>query len=328
MTRLYPLKFIPIYKNTIWGGAKIKAFKGIASGGDNEIIGESWELSGVKGDESIVENGTLAGKSITELLREYKGKLIGTKNYERFGEEFPLLTKFIDAQDDLSIQVHPDDILSQKRHGKRGKTELWYVIDADKGAKLRIGFNQEITPTEYEQRVKNNTITEVVREYDIKSGDLFFLPPGSIHSIGAGCFIAEIQQTSDVTYRIYDFSRKDANGKERELHTELSKEAIDYTYRNSYKCNYVKQKNSGVKLASCDYFTTYFYDLDSELECNYSKLDSFITIMCVDGECDVIDDNREKITIKQGESLLLGAETTNIKIKPKNSVKLIISYID
>ena len=198
---MYPLKFRPILKSVVWGGEKIAPFKEITT--DQHNIGESWELSGVKGNESVVANGEYAGRTITELVQEFKGRLIGQKNYERTGDEFPLLIKFIDAKQDLSIQVHPDDELAAKRHnGSKGKTEMWYVVAADKDAHLMSGLTQKITPDEYEQRVNNHTITDVLHDYKVAPGDVFFLPAGRIHSIGSGSFIAEIQQTSDITYRI------------------------------------------------------------------------------------------------------------------------------
>ena len=203
-------KFQPILKSTIWGGEKIVPYKQIASG--QTQVGESWELSGVKGNESVVAGGPEAGTTLPGLIARHGAALLGKANFERFGEEFPLLIKFIDARQDLSIQVHPDDRLAWERHKSKGKTEMWYVVDADKGARLRSGFAKQVTPAQYEASVEDNTITDILAEYEIHPGDLFFLPAGRVHSIGAGAFIAEIQQTSDITYRIYDFNRKDADG--------------------------------------------------------------------------------------------------------------------
>ena len=198
---LYPLKFRPILKTVVWGGEKIAPFKGIET--DQHNIGESWELSGVRNAESVVDGGELDGRTITSLIEEYREQLIGRKNFEKTGTEFPLLIKFIDARQDLSIQVHPDDELAAKRHnGSKGKTEMWYVISADENAHLMSGLSEKITPEEYAAKVADNTITDVLHDYDVNAGDVFFLPAGRIHSIGSGCFIAEIQQTSDITYRI------------------------------------------------------------------------------------------------------------------------------
>ena len=226
-------KFQPILKSLIWGGEKIAPYKGIAT--DQRNIGESWELSGVKDNESVVAEGPEAGTSLPELIARHGAALLGKANYGRFGEEFPLLIKFIDARQDLSIQVHPNDELAWERHKSKGKTEMWYVVSADKDAHLRSGFSKQVTPAEYEASVGDNTITDILADYKIAPGDVFFLPAGRVHSIGAGSFIAEIQQTSNITYRIYDFNRRDANGNTRELHTELAKGAIDYTVLPDYR---------------------------------------------------------------------------------------------
>ena len=225
---MYPLKFEPLLKSVVWGGDKIMPYKGIESTVKN--VGESWELSAVSGNESIVANGEFAGRNIVELIKEYKADLLGEKVYAESGETFPILVKFIDACDDLSIQVHPDDGLAAVRHnGSKGKTEMWYVVKADEGAHLMSGMSQKITPEEYVRRIEENTITDVLCDYKVKAGDVFFLPAGRVHSIGRGCFIAEIQQTSDITYRIYDFGRLGLDGKPRELHVEQSKDAVDYS---------------------------------------------------------------------------------------------------
>ncbi|HOV71793.1 MAG TPA: class I mannose-6-phosphate isomerase, partial [Dysgonamonadaceae bacterium] len=229
---LYPLKFNPILKPVIWGGSDICKFKHITPLIDG--IGESWEISGVKGHISIISNGELAGTSLEELLLKEKSRLVGEKIYEKYGNTFPLLIKFIDARDNLSIQVHPDDELAKKRHNSFGKTEMWYVINASPDAFLYSGFEKGITPDEYVERIKNDTFIETLKKHYVKPGDVFFIPAGRVHAIGAGCFIAEIQQTSDITYRIYDYNRKDADGNPRELHTELAKDAIDYTVYPSY----------------------------------------------------------------------------------------------
>ena len=256
---MYPLKFKPILKSTIWGGEKIIPFKHLDC--QQAQVGESWEISDVPGDESVVADGADAGKNLTQMVSEYKGALVGESNYKRFNGKFPLLIKFIDAQQDLSIQVHPDDELAMKRHNSMGKTEMWYVIGNDGGkAHLRSGLSQQITPDQYAAMIADNTICDALSDYAVQPGDVFFLPAGRIHSIGAGCFIAEIQQTSNITYRIYDFNRKDKNGNTRELHTELSKDAIDYTVSEDYRTHYTPKQNEPVELVSCPYFTTSVYD--------------------------------------------------------------------
>ena len=256
-------KFEPLLKQTIWGGDKIIPFKHLDT--KLETVGESWEISGVKDNETIVANGEYKGKSLNELVRELKAKLVGKENFERFGEEFPLLIKFIDARQNLSIQVHPDDETAH-RHGKeRGKTEMWYCVDIQKSKSahpyLYNGLKLQITPEQYKQMVENDTITDALARYEVHEGDVFFIPAGRIHAIGSGCFVLEIQQTSDVTYRIYDYKRRDKNGKCRELHTELAAESIDYSVLDNYRTDYTPTKNEGVELVSCPYFTTALYDL-------------------------------------------------------------------
>lgn len=323
---MYPLKFQPILKSVIWGGQRILDFKNLSV--EQEKVGESWEISDVPGDVSIVANGQFAGKSLQELLQTYKGQLVGENNYQRFGDRFPLLIKFIDAQDDLSIQVHPDDELANKRHNSMGKTEMWYVIDNTEGkAHLRSGLRQPLTPDEYAAKVADNTICDALQEYAVQPGDVFFLPAGRIHSIGAGCFIAEIQQTSNITYRIYDFNRKDKNGNTRELHTELAKDAIDYTVLKDYRTQYTPKQNEAVELVSCDYFTTAVYDLTEEMATDYSELDSFVIYICIQGSCDLIDDQGNKIGMQAGESILLPATTKGMQINPHGQVKFIETYV-
>ena len=323
---MYPLKFQNIFKSVVWGGEKIAPFKGVNTQQKN--IGESWELSGVKGNESIVAEGPLAGRTITSLAEEYKGALLGEKVYAATGAEFPLLIKFIDARDDLSIQVHPDDKLAAERHnGSKGKTEMWYVVQADEKAHLMSGLNKEITPEEYAAKVADNTITDVLHDYDVHAGDVFFLPAGRIHSIGKGCFIAEIQQTSDITYRIYDFGRLGLDGKPRELHTELSKAAIDYTVLPDYKTQYQSIKNQENEIVSCKYFTTSLYELDKEVTKDMSGLDSFVIAICVEGCGSLTDSEGNTVSLSQGETVLVPACSRSFTLRPEGSIKVITSYI-
>ncbi len=324
---MYPLKFKSILKSILWGGERIIPYKMIDS--DQKNVGESWELSGVKGNESVVSNGALAEMPLPALIEQYGAELLGRKNFERFGLEFPLLVKFIDAKDDLSIQVHPDDELAKQRHNSKGKTEMWYVVEASEGARLRSGFAKEVTPQEYEQSVENNTITELLSEYELKSGECFFLPAGRIHSIGAGCFIAEIQQTSDITYRIYDFNRTDAQGNLRELHTDLAKEAIDYSVLPDYRTHYTPAMNQEVRLAECEYFTTSLYDLDSPYKIDLEELDSFMIVVCLNGEGSLVDDSGNEIELSQGETVLIPASAKGIEIKPNtDTLKFLTSFIE
>jgi mannose-6-phosphate isomerase len=323
---MYPLKFEPILKQMLWGGDKLIPFKHLKV--DLTGVGESWEVSGVENNESVVANGPDKGLNLTEMVRRYREELVGEANYARFGTKFPLLIKFIDAKQDLSIQVHPTDELAKKRHNSLGKTEMWYVIDADKGARLRSGFSEQITPKEYKERVLNNTITDVLQEYDIHSGDVFFLPAGRIHSIGAGAFIAEIQETSDITYRIYDFNRKDANGHTRELHTEQARDAINYEVLDDYRTHYEAEKNEPIELVACPYFTTSLYDMTEEINCDYSELDSFVIFICMEGSCKMKDNEGNELEVCAGETVLFPATTQDVTITPyEDGVKLLETYV-
>ena len=308
-----PFRFTPILKSLIWGGDKIAPYKGIETTQAN--IGESWELSGVAGDESVVAEGEYAGYTLPQLIAELKERLVGKSVYERFGTEFPLLVKFIDARADLSIQVHPDDALAQMRHG------------ADRGAHLKAGFSQKITPEEYERRVADNTLTDVLCDYAVQPGDLFFLPAGRVHAICAGSFVAEIQQTSDVTYRIYDYGRLGKDGKPRELHTELAKDAIDYTVLPDYRSHYVPAENSETELVACPYFVTSLYDLDAPAEKELSQFDSFLVVMCLAGRGTLVDDEGSETPVRQGETLLVPASTRSIRFVPEGAMKILTSRL-
>ena len=323
---MYPLKFEDIFKTVVWGGEKIAPFKGVQT--DQHNIGESWELSGVKGNESVVANGPLAGHTITELACQYKEVLLGKKVYEATGTEFPLLIKFIDARDDLSVQVHPDDTLAGARHnGSKGKTEMWYVVQADEGAHLMAGLSRQTTPQEYESKVNDNTVTEILKDYKVREGDTFFIPAGRVHSIGKGCFIAEIQQTSDITYRIYDFGRLGLDGKPRELHTELAKDAIDYTVLDDYRTHYPQVTDSENTLVSCKYFTTSLFDLSQSVTKDIASLDSFLIAICIDGQGTISDGHGNTIQIRKGETILLPADSLSATFTPEGSMKLLACHL-
>lgn len=323
---MYPLKFNPILKSMIWGGEKMRQYKAIDT--DQKNIGESWELSGVPGNESVISNGKFAGRTITELIKEYGPELLGRHVYETYGENFPLLIKFIDARDDLSIQVHPDDAMAQSVHGQPfGKTEMWYVVSADKDAHLMSGLSTEITPEEYVSRVENNTITDVLSDYKVQSGDVFFLPAGRIHSIGKGCFIAEIQQTSDLTYRIYDFGRLGLDGKPRELHTELAKDAIDYSVSEDYRTAYTAAQNEETQLVECEYFKTNLLDLTEPLSVDVKSKDSFMIVICLEGQGEMKDSEGNVVALKQGETVLVPAVTDQMAFLPQARLKVLLSWI-
>lgn len=314
--------FEPQLKQTLWGGDRIIPFKHLDT--QMEAVGESWEISGVKGNETIVANGKDKGKSLNQLVREQKGRLVGEENYQRFGDEFPLLIKFIDARQDLSIQVHPDDEIAQ-RHGKsHGKTEMWYAFASAPGAVLYNGLKRQLTPEVYEQMVENDTITEALARYEVSEGDVFFIPAGRIHAIGAGCFVAEIQQTSDITYRIYDYKRKDKNGNYRELHTKEAAESIDFRIYNNQHITYELSKNEGVQVVSCPHFTTAVYDLTEPMTLDYSDLDSFVILIAVKGQGKLICED-EEITFQMGDTVLLPATTQEVKVE--GAVKFLETYV-
>ncbi|WP_080905946.1 type I phosphomannose isomerase catalytic subunit [Parabacteroides sp. Marseille-P3160] len=322
---LYPLTFKPILKEVIWGGSDICPFKGITP--ERTGIGESWEVSHVEGHYSVVANGPLEDKTLEELIDSYGPQLVGSKVQKRFGHRFPLLIKFIDARDNLSIQVHPNDELAEKRHHSFGKTEMWYVIKTAPGAALYSGFSQQIDADEYVRRVGDNTLMDVLKKYLVKPGDVFFLPAGRVHAIGSGCFIAEIQQTSDITYRIYDYNRKDANGNTRELHTGLAKDAIDYTFHSDYQTHYTPVRNQSVDLVSCKYFTTNLLDLDAPVVSDFSALDSFVIYICMEGKALIEDNAGQKVSVHQGQTVLIPAETKTVSVTPVPSAKLLETYI-
>ena len=319
-----PFLLQPACKEALWGGQKLKEHFGKQADLDN--IAESWECSTHPEGPSTVTTGEHKGMLLTEVLQKYP-EYLGT--HPRSKGELPILVKFIDARQKLSVQVHPDDEYAKLyERGQLGKTEMWYVVDADKGAKLRSGFSEQITPKEYKERVLNNTITDVLQEYEIHPGDVFFLPAGRVHSIGAGAFIAEIQQTSDITYRIYDFNRKDANGKTRELHTDLAREAINYEVLDDYRTKYEPLKDEPVELVACPYFTTSLYDMTEEISCDYSELDSFVIFICMEGSCKMVDNEGNELTVNAGESILLPATTQDITITPESAnVKLLETYV-
>lgn len=309
------IKFQPYLKSVLWGGEKIVQYKGINT--NQRQIGESWEISGIQGRESVVSEGTNSGLTIVELIRKYKGALVGEKVYKKYGETFPILVKFIDAKQDLSLQVHPNDDIAKKRHNSSGKTELWYIIDTDNNAKINVGFTQEISKKEYEQRVANNTIMDVVACFNSHPGDIFYLPAGRIHSIGAGNLIAEIQQTCDITYRVYDFNRRDAQGNARELHTKLAKHAIDYTVHNSYVTSCPDNNPGEINLIKCEYFNTSRIILDDSYEIDSPNADSFRIIMCLKGNVEITDDKGNKTMLSQGETVLVPAITEKLFLSGK-----------
>lgn len=313
--KLYPLQFQPILKERIWGGTKLKTYlnKPITS----EITGESWEISTVENDVSVISNGLYRGKSLNELINELPEAVLGTKVYKQFGKQFPLLFKYLDAREDLSIQVHPNNELAKERHNSFGKTEMWYVMQADEDAQLTVGFKEKSSPKDYLESLKSHTILDVLDTKKVKKGDVFFLETGTVHAIGAGTVIAEIQQTSDITYRIYDFDRVDASGNTRELHVDLALDAINYNVVNAQK-KYSKEKNAANEVINCQFFTTNFIPLDGTLTVTKNK-ESFTVYMCVEGSFD-LNFKGEIFHYRTGDTLLIPAEMTQFEIEGKASI--------
>ena len=311
----YPLTFAPILKERIWGGTKLKTYlnKPITS----TITGESWEISTVENDVSIVSNGNFKGKSLNQLLDEFPEAILGTKVYQQFGKQFPLLFKYLDAREDLSIQVHPNDALAKKRHNSFGKTEMWYVLQADENARLIVGFKEKSSREEYLENLKNKTLLSVLDSKKVQQGAVFFLETGTVHAIGAGTVIAEIQQTSDITYRIYDFDRVDADGNSRELHNDLALEAINYDVVAAQK-QYAKILNTSNEIVNCQYFTTNFIPLDGTVIISKDK-QSFTVYMCVDGDFE-LSYNEQNYSYQKGDTVLLPAEMNEFQIHGKASV--------
>lgn len=315
----YPIKFQPILKDKIWGGKKLELTLNKKNNLPN--VGESWEISDVEGDTSIVINGACKNKSLKELLDTFKADLIGEKNYKTFGNKFPLLIKFIDAKEDLSIQLHPNDALAAKRHNSFGKTEMWYVMQADDDANLIVGFNSKITPEQYLKHLENKTLTKILNFDKVKTGDTYFIEVGRVHAIGAGVMLAEIQQTSDITYRVYDWDRVDDHGNARDLHNDLAIDAIDFNMKDDFRVNYSKALNESNKMVSCPYFTTNYLPVENETIKKENTHDSFIIYMCVEGEARITT-NQATETLIKGETILLPAAITSFEISAEKATLL------
>lgn len=316
MIKKAPIIFAPFLKTVMWGGEKICRYKGIQQSQPN--IGESWEISAVPGYESKVSQGEYEGFTISELVNRFGEELLGSNVTKKYGKKFPLLIKFIDASDNLSVQVHPDDKLAKERHDSLGKTEMWYIISADRRAKIYAGLNTEMTPEEYEKRVKEGTFPAVLATYESHPGDVFFLPAGQVHSIGAGNLLAEIQESSDITYRIYDYDRRDANGNTRELHTHLAKDAIDYKVYPYYKNPPIDDTKNIVTLVECEHFKTYLIKVEEELKLTLDP-ESFSVLMCVEGKTRIIYQEGQ-LEIKEGQTILIPASLNSIALNGKGKL--------
>jgi mannose-6-phosphate isomerase len=323
---LYPLKFRQIYKERVWGGDKLSTVLKRKKK-SKKVIGESWELSSVEDNLSIVKNGFLKDNNIQELIETYMGDLVGDKVYETFGIELPLLFKLIDSAERLSVQVHPDDETALKRHKAYGKTEMWYVIDASDDSQIYAGFNKDLNREEFKARIQSGSLVDVMNVEQVKKGDVFFLPAGRIHAIGKGLLIAEIQQTSDITYRIYDWGRENNPKTAREMHIQLAEDVIDYKGRQSYKTQYVAEENSATVLANCKYFTTNLLSFSKTTERDYADLDSFVVYMCLEGKARLVCNDEIEETVSMGETVLIPAIFNSVNIIPKQNVKLLEVYI-
>ncbi len=326
MQTLYPFKFSPLFKEKIWGGSKIKTHLGIDFG-TLPNCGEAWLLSGVDGNPTMVSNGYLAGNELNELVEVFMGDLVGESVYERFGDQFPILIKVIDSNDWLSLQVHPNDELAQKRGTGFGKTEMWYVMQADEGSQLISGFNCQLDRQKYLHHLENKSLMQIMNFEQLQKGDVFFIPAGRVHALGPGTLIAEIQQTSDTTYRIYDWDRTDENGKSRELHTDEALDAIDYQLPAQYKTAYSPVLNQSKNIVQSSFFTTNILKLSEKVEKDYSEIDSFVILFCTEGRCTVLFEGK-KTSLGAGQIVLIPNLIENIEIEPEENCTLLEVYIE
>lgn len=326
--QLYPLLFEHNLHSVVWGGNQLRPYKGLEPA--NEPIGESWEVSAVPTSTSIVGNGVYAGKDLISVINESPDTILGKKVNEKYQGKLPLLVKFIDAKRDLSIQVHPNDEMAQREHGKMGKSEMWYVIKADEGAHLYAGFKQEITPEEYHKRIADGTITEVLADHQVKAGDVFYLPAGRVHAICGGILLAEVQQSSDVTYRIFDYNRPGMDGKPRELHTEQAARALDYHVIDNYRTDYTESSNKAVQIIDSPYFSVRVMEVSKAFHRDLRKYDSFIITMCIEGDCKIrVRSTGEEVLLKQGNSTLIPAVIADYDIIPRSGkTRILDAFID
>ena len=331
---MYPLLFKPNMHTVVWGGHRLEPYKGLTS--TTEPIGESWEVSAVPSSSSIISNGPLAGKPLVEVVAYYGAELLGDSVEKKYDGKFPLLVKFIDAERDLSIQVHPNDEMAQRVHGKFGKTEMWYIIDAKPGAYLYAGFKDTISPYEYQKRVEDGTICDVLAKHEVHPGDVFYLPAGRVHAICGGILLAEVQQSSDVTYRIFDYNRPGLDGKPRELHTELASQALDFHVEADYRTHYAEADERAVSVIDTPFFDVRVMDITSPFHRNLIKYDSFVISMCISGTCHIrlrdgenVDEEYREVILEEGNSCLIPASVADYDIIPITpNVRILESHID
>ncbi len=326
--RLYPLLFEPNLHSVVWGGERLCKYKGLEA--RQEPIGESWEVSAVPSSPSIVSNGSLAGRDLISVVSEHHEEILGRSVSERYHQQLPLLVKFIDAKRDLSIQVHPNDEMAQRVHGKMGKSEMWYIIDAKPGSFLYAGFNREITQAEYKARIADGTITEVLARHEVRSGDVFYLPAGRVHAIGGGILLAEVQQSSDVTYRIFDYNRPGMDGKPRELHTELAAQALDFHVEDEYRSIYPDRQGRANLVIDSPFFSVRVTETETLFHRNLLKYDSFIITMCIQGDCKLrMRTTGEEVLLREGSSCLVPATIADYDVIPiKGMTRVLDAFID
>jgi len=323
---LYPLKFTAIPKEKIWGGNRLNTI--LNKKFDSNIkTGESWEISGLEGDLSVVKNGFLEGNDLEELIEVYMGELVGDKVYDQFGVEFPLLIKFLDASENLSVQVHPDNEFALEKHKAYGKTEMWYIIEAEKNAELMLGFNQAMNKNLFLDAIQNGNLPQLINREKAESDACFFIPPGRIHAIGKGVLLAEIQQTSDITYRIYDWDKRDAEGNARELHLDLAKDVLDYNFEKKHRTDFESKINESSELVKCPFFTTNVLEFNKPIENDYFNLDSFVIYICLEGDCNIQIEDEESVSLTKGETVLIPASLKNLTLVPKQDTKLLEVFI-
>ena len=328
MNRLYPMLFEPNLHEVVWGGNRLKPFKGLEP--DNSPVGESWEVSAVPSSVSVVSNGCWAGRSLVDVIDMMPKEILGESVAAEHANKLPLLVKFIDAEKDLSIQVHPNDEMAKRLHGKLGKSEMWYVIDAKPGSFLYAGFKERISPYEYKKRVDDGSVTEVLAKHEVKAGDVFYLPAGRVHAICGGILLAEVQQSSDVTYRIYDYNRPGIDGKPRELHTELAAEALDFNVEDEYRTHYSSLENKSNRVIESPYFSVRVTELESAFHRNLLKYDSFIISMCISGDCKIkVRSTGDEVVLKEGWSVLIPAAVADYDVVPLNGKSRVLdAFID
>lgn len=326
--QLYPFVFKPNLHPVIWGGSRIKPWKQMPNNSDP--IGESWEVSAVPSSPSIIDNGCWAGNSLIDIINQMPTEILGRSVAQKYGNKLPLLVKFIDADKDLSIQVHPDDKMALREHNKMGKTEMWYVIDAKPGAYLYAGFKEELSKEEYSKKVADGTIVDALAKHEVRTGDVFYLPAGRVHAICGGILLAEVQQTSDVTYRIYDYNRPGLDGKPRELHTELASKALDYKVYDKYRTDYAVKESASSKILDCPFFNVRIVDIDQRFHRNLVKYDSFVITMCLKGSCHIkIRSTQDEVVLHEGNSCLIPAAIADYDVEPIEGHSLLLdAFID